>query len=273
MANQGLFSINQFAKFSRTTSHTLRYYDKIGLLAPISRGENDYRYYDSRQIAIINLIRTFQVLGMTLEEIKRLVEHRTPELMGEIFARQIEKIDIKMEEWIRAKKLLIALRRTINTALNIDENKVSIQFMPAETIVLGELNDYSRGRNDYDALYKFYKTMSKKYPNLDMNYSVWGTFSAERVKREDWIWPDRYYFNNPDGPDQKPAALYAIGYTRGGYGQSKDVYPRLLEHIEKNGFEICGDIYEEYPLNEICVVDKNSYLMRVMITVRQKHSR
>jgi len=265
-----LFSVGDFAKFSRTTRDTLHHYDKIGLLSPLSRGENNYRYYSIGQLAVVNVIRTLQELGLSLAEIKKLKDNRTPENVDEVFIRQIEMIDLKIDDWVRARKLLYTLQKAIHSVLNVDEQAITIQFMPAEAMILGGLNDYSRGRNDYDALYTFYREISKKYPNLDMNYPVWGAFSADRIKRGDWKWPDRYYFYNPEGHDKRPASLYAIGYARGGYGQAGDLYNRIINYIGDNGFEICGNAYEEYPLNEICVDDDKNYLIRVMITVCEK---
>ena len=64
--------------------------------------------------------------------------------------------------------------------------------------------------------------------------------------------------------------MYAIGYTRGGYGKGRELYERILDYLDKNNFEVCGPAYEEYPLNELCVIDEKNYLMRVMITVREK---
>ena len=267
----GLFTVADFAIFSRTTKDTLLYYDRIGLLSPVIRGANNYRYYSSDQLAIVNVIRTYQALGMSLDEIKELKDHRTPEDVYDRFAHQVKEIDAKIDEWVRARKLLNTIRGTIHTVLNINEEAITVQFMPAEAIVLGDLNDYSRGRNDYDALLRFYNTMREKYCELDYNYPVWALFSEDRIKRRDWKWPDRYYFYNPEGHDKRPAALYAIGYTRCGYGQGGELYNRILSYIDKHNFEICGDAYEEYPLNELSVVKDNNYLMRVMITVREKH--
>ena len=265
------FSVGDFAKFSRTTCYTLRHYDRIGLLSPMSRGDNNYRYYSSGQLAIVNVIRTLQELGLSLSQIKNLKENRNPENVDAILLNQIEKIDSKINDWVYARKLLLSLHETIHPVLNVDERAITIQFFPAEAIVLGGLNDYSRGRNDYDALYSFYHDMSNKHPNMDMNYPVWGCFSEDRIKRGDWIWPDRYYFYNHDGHDRRPAAHYAIGYTRGGYGQCGDLYNRIIDYIDANSFEICGSAYEEYPLNEICISDDSNYLIRVMITVRDKN--
>jgi len=272
MHEAGLFSISDFAKYSRTTRDTLLHYDRIGILSPVSRGDNNYRYYSSTQLAVVNVIRTLQQLGMTLEEIKGLKDRRTPELCEEVFASQIEKIDGQIDEWVRARKLLLTLQKTIQSVSNVDESSIKIQFVPAEAIILGDLNDYSRGRSFFDTILSFYQSISEKYPALDLNYGVWGTFSEERIKRGDWIGADRFYFYNPEGQDKRPAALYAIGYMRGGYDQGDALYERLIDYINENNFEICGNAYEEYPLNEFCIVDPKNYLMRVMITVREKGS-
>ena len=89
----------------------------------------------------------------------------------------------------------------------------------------------------------------------------------------DWVWPDRYYFFRPDGLDARPAALYAVGYARGGYGQTKGLYEKVLGYIKESGYEVCGDAYEEYPLNEVCINDDSSYLIRLMVTVRRLNNR
>ena len=96
MPESGLLSISDFAEFSRTTRDTLLHYDRIGLLSPVLRGDNNYRYYSSSQLAIVNVIRTFQQLGMSLDDIRGLRDRRTPELANMVFERQIEEIDTKI---------------------------------------------------------------------------------------------------------------------------------------------------------------------------------
>ena len=270
MPKTGLFHTRAFAKFSRTTRHSLYHYDKIGLLSPVSRGENDYRYYSSGQLAVVNLIRTLQGLGLSLTEIKALKDNRTPKHLDETLSDQITKIDMQIDDWIRARKLLFTLQKIIHPVLDVNEQEIAVRSLPAEAIVIGDWNDYSQGRNDYDALLDFYHAAGDKHPDLDMNYPVWGIFSKERIKRGDWRWPCRFYFYNPEGHDKKPAALYAIGYARGRYGQTDELYRRIIDFIDNNGLEICGDAYEEYPLNEICISDDTNYMIRLMITVREK---
>ena len=272
MASNGLFTINEFSKLSRLTRNTLIHYDDLGLLTPASRGANSYRYYSSGQLAVANVIRTLQSLGMPLDEIRALKDKMNPAMVSAIFEQQNEKIELKKEGWVRAQKLLFTFINIIHSVVNVDEDKITIQYVPAEPIIFGDLNDYSHGRNDYDALLSFYHSIPNMYPDLDLNYPVWGVFSENRIKRGDWVWPDRYYFYNPEGHDKRPAALYAIGYTRGGYGECDELYGSLVDYIEQSGFEISGDAYEEYPLNEVCITENNNYLIRVMITVKKKDS-
>ncbi|MDR2892015.1 MAG: MerR family transcriptional regulator [Deltaproteobacteria bacterium] len=269
MHKQQLFSAGKFAKLSRTTLKTLHHYDAIGIL-PAIRGENNYRYYSTMHLSLVNMIRVLQKLGMTLDKIINLKNTRTPESQCKLYKNQIYEINKKIDGLARAKKLLLTLHEITNSALNVDEAKITIQFLPVEAIMLGNVNDYSRGMNEYNALFEFYCYMQRRYPDIDFNYPVWGVFSEKRIKNCDWRYPDRYYFYNPEGYDKRPANLYAIGYIRGNYGQTDELYHRMIEYIDNNGFEICGDAYEEYPLNELSVSDNTNYLIRVMITVRKK---
>lgn len=270
MKKKAEFTISDFAKFARTTRDTLIYYDRIGLLSPLLRRENKYRYYSHNQLGTINLIRTLQTLGMPLNEIKRLKNKRTPDLVDAVLENQIVHIDNEIKKLTRARELLDSLKASIHSHLDIDEAVITIKRLPEANIVLGDQNNYSGDRNDYDALYSFYSKCVDKYPDMDLNYPVWGLFTAERIRTHDWVWPDRYYFYYPDGRDTRPAALYAIGFTRGGYGQGHDLYNRMLDYIENNGFEVSGPAYEEYPLNELSVLEDDNYLIRVMITVQKR---
>jgi len=246
------------------------HYDRIGLLNPILRGDNNYRYYSSNMLPVVKVIRILQKLGMSLDEIKEIKDKRNPRVTVEQFERQIEEIDSNIDYWIRARKLLYTLKSTISSALDVDITEISIQYLPAEAIVMGDLNDFTRNRENHAVELDFYQKMNEKYPDMDLDYMFWANFSEERIKKGDWVHPDRFYFYNPEGHDRRPAGFYAVGYAICGYGQGVELYSKMVDHIDKNGFEICGDAYEEYPLNELCVRDNNHYLMRVLIAVREK---
>ena len=270
MSEEEVLSIAEFAKLSRTSRSQLLYYDKVGLLSPMTRKENNYRFYSYSQVYTIRLIRTCQALGMSIDEIKRLQNEASPKLVDELITHHIDQISININTWTSALKLLTTLRSIIHPMLTVNETTFSIDYISAEPIVLGKINDYNKCKNDHAAYAQFYIDTQKKYPDFNQNYPAWAMFSEERIKRGDWVWPDRFYYFNPDGYDKRPAAYYAIGYTRGGYGRCGTLYERLIAYIDANGYEICGPAYEEYPLTELCYTNDEDYLIRLLITVQKK---
>ena len=125
-------------------------------------------------------------------------------------------------------------------------------------------------KDDYDALNAFYEEIHDKYPDLNLNYPVWGVFSKERIVKGDWTWPDRYFIYHPNGEQERPGGEYAVGYTRGGYGNCDELYRSLLDYIEQEGYEVVGNTYQEYLLNELFVPDDSQYLIRLFIQVSKK---
>jgi DNA-binding transcriptional MerR regulator len=263
----GLLSISELAHFSRTTRDTLLFYDKIGLIRPQHRAASNYRYYSFDQIAAVNLIRTFQMFGMKLEEIKSVMNKRTPQMFLDRYESFYGHLQEKIDALRREQDVLESLRGIITEGLAADTSKVEYGYHEAESIYLGPKNDYSNGQTDYDNLIKFYEYCWQRDPNINLNWAAWGLFKGERVLRHDWRWPDYFYFNRPGSPDAKPAGYYVTAYTHGPYSKSDAAYERLLAYIDEQGLEIVGDAFESYILNEIAEPDPNNYLIRVSIQV------
>jgi hypothetical protein len=207
---------------------------------------------------------------MTLKDIREIAQNRTPESIVQALTDQTMQINGRIEDLIKARKLLLTLKETIEDASGIDEGAIEVHHWDVEGIFLGPQNDYSRGRTVQDNLRDFYKYCQQSEHEIDLNYSAWGVFSAQRIKQGDWNGPDRFFFNNPHAKDTKPAGLYVTGYIRGGYGKTDKLYRRLIAYINERGLEISGSSYESYILNEISIRDPANYLVRVSILVKQK---
>lgn len=68
------YSISQFSKLAGVSSRTLRYYEEIGLLLPREKGDNGYRYYDSRQVDRLQQIMFYRSFDMELDDIKNILD-------------------------------------------------------------------------------------------------------------------------------------------------------------------------------------------------------
>jgi DNA-binding transcriptional MerR regulator len=72
--NDTSLTIQQAAHATGLTVHTLRYYERIGLLLPVDRAANGHRRYSPAQINLINLLNRWRKTGMSLSDIKRYVQ-------------------------------------------------------------------------------------------------------------------------------------------------------------------------------------------------------
>ena len=68
------YTIGETAALLGVSTDTLRYYDRIGLLKPARvDAESKYRYYSYTQFHYIDRIKYLQKLGMSLNEIRRVI--------------------------------------------------------------------------------------------------------------------------------------------------------------------------------------------------------
>lgn len=72
--------ISEFAKRSGVTVKTLRYYDKIGVLQPSIKTDIGYRIYCDEDFIKLQQITTLKFIGLSLEEIKKLVNNKSENL-------------------------------------------------------------------------------------------------------------------------------------------------------------------------------------------------
>lgn len=66
------FTIGQLAKKSGVTVDTIRYYEKIGLLAKAKRTTGNYRHYSEQMLSELLFLKHCRELGITLQDIQRL---------------------------------------------------------------------------------------------------------------------------------------------------------------------------------------------------------
>ena len=69
------YSISQFSVLTGFSVHTLRFYEKAGILAPL-RLENNHRSYSARDVEWITFITRLKETGMPLKEIKYYADLR-----------------------------------------------------------------------------------------------------------------------------------------------------------------------------------------------------
>jgi Cu(I)-responsive transcriptional regulator len=69
-----MISIGELGKATDTKVETIRYYERIGLLAAPRRTSGNYRAYDSRHLNRLSFIRRSRDLGFSIGQIRALLD-------------------------------------------------------------------------------------------------------------------------------------------------------------------------------------------------------
>jgi len=70
----GLIRIGELARQAAVSIRTLRHYEEMGLLQPVTRTESGYRLFDQAALGRLQTIKRMKLLGLRLAEIRRLTE-------------------------------------------------------------------------------------------------------------------------------------------------------------------------------------------------------
>lgn len=91
--------IGELAADLGTSTKTLRFYERSGLLPPADRLENGYRAYDREAIAQARLVVGLRRIGLTVEEVRDLLDGdaatRRQRLLG-VLDRHLNEIALQI---------------------------------------------------------------------------------------------------------------------------------------------------------------------------------
>lgn len=97
------YSIQQAAELSGIPAHTLRYYDRQGLLPQLGRNSSGFRSFSEEDLRWLELVSCLKETGMSIENIRRYAElcQQGDSTLSErlaLFERQREIILTQMED-------------------------------------------------------------------------------------------------------------------------------------------------------------------------------
>jgi DNA-binding transcriptional MerR regulator len=73
MGKKGALTVSEVARLANISVRALHHYDEIGLVRPSGRSGAGYRLYAPADLARLQQVMSFKVLGFPLEEIRRLL--------------------------------------------------------------------------------------------------------------------------------------------------------------------------------------------------------
>lgn len=171
---EGLYQAREFARTAGVTVRTLHHYDRIGLLRPTRYTEAGYRLYGERDFARLQQIVTLKFIGLSLKQIKPLLDARELDLAATLrmqrdvlgarrrqldaALRAVEEAERAVAEGGRGVPVWGALRKVIEV-INMEQNmdwvrKYYTEEQLAELARRGTPEVLEQGQRDWAALLK-----------------------------------------------------------------------------------------------------------------------
>lgn len=245
-----LLKIGEMAKINHVSEQTLRLYDRLGILSPCARDEeNGYRYYDIRQSARLDMIQYLKSMGMSLCDVRDHLSGKDISAIGGLLIRKNAQID----EDIRS---LQCQRRAIERAIsNIHryesappDGTVILEHIGARQIycIDSRINFYGSGIEIYEKILRELKNsiIANKLPQV--YFSNAGTIlRKENLIKRKFVSTEVFVFVDSEFIDKQqitelPEKNYLCIYCDA-FDKEEEYANRLLDSIEEHGYMIDGD--------------------------------
>ncbi|WP_430136328.1 MerR family transcriptional regulator [Priestia aryabhattai] len=130
-----MYSISEVAMKTGFTAHTLRYYEKIGLLtSPLRKGGK--RRYTEGEIRLLKFMKMLKQTGMSLEDIQEFLKDGCLLENIDSTAIQLKKIQTRAEILNKHLLLLEKQKQEIETVMNVTKEKLETY-----KTMIGDLKD------------------------------------------------------------------------------------------------------------------------------------
>jgi DNA-binding transcriptional MerR regulator len=133
------YTTGEMARLSDNTLRTVRFYEEAGILRPVGRTEGGHRLFERPELDRLLLVTDLREAGMSLEEIRTLLDAREKAGSGAEAARtivaslrrHIENLNRKLEVLTRLHDDLAKTIDTASDVLGCEGHKFSPDTCPA----------------------------------------------------------------------------------------------------------------------------------------------
>ena len=129
-------TIGQMAELNHVSEQALRLYDREGLLKPqYTDAATGYRYYHITQSAKLDLIQNMKVYGMTLRQIREVLDNNDAAALQRLLTEQAGRVSERIEQLVRSRS---AIMRTIENYKRYEAmpkgGEIFLEFIPERCI-------------------------------------------------------------------------------------------------------------------------------------------
>ena len=268
------FSIGEVSKLHNISVQTLRHYEKKGLIKPsYVNEETGYRYYTIKQFVVIYLIRQCKTMGLSLNEIKTIIDNYTSlDSILSIITNQKNIIDDKIQELQSIRENINYLEMNIKTTLEEGIDNIFIKYHSERKFIL--YKNIKRYTDEFEInLSKTFSYIHEKYRTMKRILAFSISFDELNEEKE------LSYNNMLISIDEKgimqedeviimPEGKYLTINFDDDYNDTSLYYSKMMKFIKDNKIEVDGNFYEMYIMTRVGSDGREKSLGKVEIKIR-----
>ena len=237
------FKINEISKLYNIGPDSLRYYEKLGLLAP-KRGKNNYRLYTLDDLWRLNIIRDLRRLGFPMEKIREYMDNRSVENTRKLLTEELDIIHQQIQELNRLQTFPDRYCHTLHIPYHTDE--------------------------EMDLLVK--QLLNKNTENLYIisNHNIGSFLPLEEIKKGQYENYSGVFIIDNSGEYCLRGGTYLTFTYAGDYRQNTTYIPELLNYADGHGLVPDGPILELIWVDNHQSADIREHITELQIRVYPK---
>lgn len=243
-----LLTTQKFADLCGVEKRTLFYYDEIDLLKPARVTEAGYRLYQPEQFDTLSMIKALQSVGMSLGEIKALMNEQDLVRCKQLLERQLPLLRQKQEELKQAQQMLEYAVAEVESYMSVGCGVYYRTEQPEEYLITKQVE----GQN----------------ASIFINYLTSGYHQGITIDDRSSMLPSLVYKKTPGRKKAnavKPAGAYACIYLSAQNGTVLQTIQSFIRLLEDRALETEGPIYLEEIASDFIRFPNQQFIFRFSI--------
>ena len=261
------YKINEISKLYNIGPDSLRYYEKLGLLAP-KRGKNNYRLYTLDDLWRLNIIRDLRRLGFPMEKIREYMDNRSVENTRKLLTEELDAIHQQIQELNRLQKNVEERLQTLSSAEDQTLLKIQLQTFPDR--YCHTLNTPYHTDEEMDLLVK--QLLNKNTENLYIisNHNIGSFLPLKEINNGQYENYSGVFIIDNYGEYCLSGGTYLTFTYAGDYRQNVTYIPELLTYAARHGLVPDGPLLELIWVDNHQSADISEHITELQLRVYPK---
>ena len=170
-----MHTVSQLAKRFHLSRSTVLYYEASGLLQPATRTGSNYRLYGERELRVMEQIKLYRSVGLSVEEIRAVLKAPRGELSS-VLQRRLSQLEDEIAALQNHQKVILQMLR-LNKTLRSKKQMTKDKWVAV-------MRDAGFTEDD---MHRWHRQFEKSAPNDHQEFLQFLNIPAEEISRiRDW---------------------------------------------------------------------------------------